>query len=230
MGKRCVFTYTNFQIQKEVVELNKQVCEKFTSHPHLNCNYQLLNYNGRDYYDVTPDQVIDYGLKELFFTQHYDTILILDIDCVPLNLRALEYTFEQAEKHILVGNVQRSNHIENDKHVYPAPSCVCITREMFGDLGFPSFGPTNRGDIGEELSYIAEQKSIPIEMFIPSHYETFPYQQSVPWDLNDELPKYGIGTTFVNSDGEELFYHLFQCRLNVFNQYFFDKCNKILTA
>lgn len=221
--KRCVFTYANFQVDEKIINLQRKVIQKFNSIE--NCDYQILRYKAKDP-EVVPDQVIDHGLSELF--KSYDTILILDIDCVPLSTRSLEYTFEQAEKDILVGNVQRSNHINNNKHVYVAPSCITLTWEMYNELGKLSFAPTNRGDIGEELSYRAEALNKNIEMYLPSKYEDLPYQSSEPWDLNDVLPKYGIGTTFVNSKNEEMFYHLFQSRVGVFNKLFYNKCSELL--
>ena len=77
------------------------------------------------------------------------------------------------------------------------------------------------------------EKNIPIEMFMPSKYEQLPYWTSKeedrkPWPLQDGQPEYGIGTTFVDKDGNEMFYHLFQCRLNVFNHLFFLKCASVM--
>jgi hypothetical protein len=34
---------------------------------------------------MTPDQVIDYGIQKLFYEDSYDTVLMLDIDCIPLS-------------------------------------------------------------------------------------------------------------------------------------------------
>ena len=98
-------------------------------------------------------------------------------------------------------------------------------------LGEPSFTITNRGDIGEELSYIAEQQAIAIEMFMPSKFEenpVWPNDVRKPWDLQDGQPQYGIGTTFVDDKGNEMFYHLFQSRVNIFNHLFFLKCASIM--
>ena len=228
--RRCIFSYANFQIEKEVLSHQQAVIEKFIYTPSIQvCHYHFLNYNAPDGV-VFPDQVIDYAFHELFFNKNYDTILMLDVDCIPLSARALEYTFWEAEvNRKLIGNVQRSNHLENDQHLYVAPSCMCITKDVFMQMGVPLFAPTNRGDIGEELTYIADKKNIPVETFLPSCYETLPCDSDNPWDLTDELPKYGIGTTFVNFLGEEMFYHLFQCRTGVFNHLFYDKCKNVLS-
>lgn len=228
MKKRAIFTYSNHQIEDRITYLQKQVINKFNTNKL--CKYEYLQYKKPDG-EMTPDQVIDYGINKLFYDDHYETILMLDIDCIPLSTEALEYTLDRAEQGVLVGNVQRSNHIENNKHTYPAPSCVALTRETFEKLGKPSFRVTNRGDIGEELAYIAEQKGVEIEMFMPGKHEDIPHWNTGErklWDLADGQPQFGIGTTFVDKNGKEMFYHLFQSRLNVFNDLFFLKCASIL--
>lgn len=227
MLKRSIFTYCNFQIEKEIPSLQKQVIDKFNTIP--NCKYEYLFYNKPDG-EIFPNQVINYALNKLFYQDDYHTILMLDIDCIPLNTRALEYCFQRAEENILIGNVQRSNHINNNQHIYPAPSCIAITKQMFEQLGNPSFDVTYRGDIGEELCYIAEEKNIEIEMFMPCSFQELAqgYNKREAWDLKDNQPKYGIGTTFVDKDNNEMFYHLFQCRLNIFNHLFKNKCKQLL--
>ena len=228
MKKRAIFTYSNHQIEDKISYLQKQIINKFNTDKL--CKYEYLHYKKPDG-EMTPDQVIQYGIEKLFYEDNYHTVLMLDIDCIPLSTHALEYTFERAEQGILIGNVQRSNHIENNKHIYPAPSCIALTKEMYEKLGKPTWSPTSRGDIGEELCYIAEEKGIEIEMFMPGKYEELPYftnTERKPWPLQDGQPEFGIGTTFVDKDGNEMFYHLFQSRLNVFNHLFFLKCASIM--
>lgn len=225
---RAIFTYSNHQIDDKISYLQRQVVNKFNTDPM--CKYEYLHYKKPDG-EMTPDQVIDYGIQKLFYIDNYDTILLLDIDCIPLSTEALEYIFKRAEQGVLIGNAQRSNHLENNKHTYPAPSCIALTKKMYEVLGRPSFNVTNRGDIGEELTYIAEQKGIEIEMFMPGKHEEVPYWNTGErklWDLADGQPQFGIGTTFVNKHGKDMFYHLFQSRLNVFNDLFFLKCASIM--
>lgn len=228
MKKRAIFTYSNHQIEDKIPYLQKQIINKFNTNKL--CKYEYLHYKKPDG-EMTPDQVIEYGLEKLFYEDNYHTILMLDIDCIPLSTHALEYIFDRAEQGILIGNAQRSNHIENNKHIYPAPSCIALTKETYEKLGKPNWKPTSRGDIGEELCYIAEEKGIEIEMFMPSKYEELPYftnTERKPWPLQDGQPEFGIGTTFVDKNGNEMFYHLFQSRLNVFNHLFFLKCASIM--
>jgi hypothetical protein len=223
--KRCIFTYCNYQIEDKIVTLQARVIDKLNTV--FNCKFEFLRYKGKDG-EMFPDQVIDYALEKLLYEDNYETILMLDIDCVPLSTEALEYMFEQAENGKLVGNIQRSNHIENNKHVYVAPSAVCFTRETFEKLGKPSFKITHRGDIGEELTYCAEDQNIPVEMFMPSKYERLPHRGDTAWKLADNMPEYGIGTTFINDKGQEMFYHLFESRTGANNDLFFLKCADIL--
>jgi hypothetical protein len=228
MKKRAIFTYCNHQIEDKIPYLQKQVIAKFNKNKL--CKFEYLHYKKPDG-EMTPDEVIEYGLNKLFYEDHYETILMLDIDCIPLSEQALEYIFDRAEQGVLIGNVQRSNHLNNDKHIYPAPSCICLTKEMYEKLGKPSWKPNIRSDIGEELAYSAEDKGIEIEMFMPKGYEELPHWNTgerKPWDLRDGDPQFGIGTTFVNKNGDEMFYHLFQSRLNVFNNLFILKCAKIM--
>jgi hypothetical protein len=228
MKKRAIFTYSNHQIEDKISYLQKQMIGKFNKNKL--CKYEYLHYKKPDG-EMTPDQVIEYGLEKLFYEDNYHTILMLDIDCVPLSEHALDYTFQRAEEGVLIGNVQRSNHLDNGKHIYPAPSCIALTRDMYEKLGKPSWKPNARSDIGEELCYEAEKQGIEIEMYMPGKYEEIPYWNTgerKPWDLRDGDPQFGIGTTFVDKDGNEMFYHLFQSRLNVFNHLFFLKCASVM--
>jgi hypothetical protein len=226
--KRAIFSYCNFQIEQEIATAQKNVINKLNTLP--NCKYEFLFYNKPDG-EVCPDHVINYAFNKLFYEDNYDTILMLDIDCIPLNTRALEYTFDRAESGVLIGNAQRTNYLKNDQHIYPAPSGVAITKSLFEKIGKPSFGVTNRGDIGEELCYKCEEAGVEVELYMPLNYEEEAYtynNQREVWDLKDGQPKYAIGTTFGDASSNEMFYHLFQCRLHVFNHRFFTKCNSIL--
>jgi hypothetical protein len=224
--KRCIFTYNNFQVDDKVAEYQRLVVEKLNTIP--NCYFEYLKYNAPDGV-VYPDAVIDYAFNKLFYEQNYDTILMLDIDCIPLSTEALRYMFESAEKNVMIGNIQRANHLENNKHTYIAPSAICISREYFDLLGKPSFIPTNKGDVGESLTYRAEEINLPMELLMPSTYEKLPYKRPEPWPLSDDMPCYGIGTTFVDKNNREMFYHLFQSSMNLHNDLFYDKCVNILT-
>lgn len=221
--KNAIFTYCNFQIDPRIAENQRKVVEHFTKgHPF---DFMPLFYNEPDGV-VFPDYVINYALKKLFYELSYDNILVLDIDCVPLSTDALYYIFEKASQGSLIGNAQRSLHIENNEHVFIGSSCFCINKNVFEQLGKPDMGPTVRGDIAEEFVYIAEEKNMPVEFLTPKFYESSP-QGIESWPLRAGMNNYGIGTTFMNSDGKEMFYHLFESRLNLNVERFIKKCNLI---
>jgi hypothetical protein len=224
--KNTIFTYCNHQINPAIAENQQKVVSKFIEGTGIDFN--PLKYNA-DCNDLFPDQVIDYALNVLFYEQGYDNVLILDIDCIPLSVHALDYVFGKASSGTLIGNAQRSHYIENDEHIFIGSSCICLNKSLFERLGKPSFHPTTRGDIAEELVYIAENQSEPIEFLIPHSYEASPYGAK-DWALTGDLRPYGIGTTFMTKDGTPMFYHLFESRTNLNVERFIAKVTQVLQA
>ena len=110
--KRAIFTFYNLSLDTDIVRLQAEVVNKFKN----NAFEYEKDYNSIDFLplcsqthgeEVIHPDAVDYGFHQLFVEQKYDTVLLLDVDCIPLNSYALEYTFEQAEKGKLIGNVQR---------------------------------------------------------------------------------------------------------------------------
>ena len=224
--KNCIFSYHNHQINPEIPKHQKLVLEKLTKD--MSMDYHPLFYNANDG-ELYPDQVIDYGINELFYNQMYDNILILDIDCIPLDTGALLRVFQQSSRGILIGNVQRSHYIENNEHLFIGSSCMCLSKRVYEALGKPKMTPTTRGDIGEEFTYKAEESNVPIEFFYPLSYEASPYGAK-SWALKNDLPHYGIGTTFESIDKRPRFYHLFESRTNLHVDKFITKCQSVLNS
>ena len=131
----------------------------------------------------------------------YKAVVILDIDCVPIRAGAIEMLLDLAEAGNLAGASARSNHIQNNEHVYAGPYCMAFTMETYRRLGSPDFRETERGDVGEELTYIAESRGVPVKLVwaVSSEEEHI-------WDLKDGL-RYGRGTTY-----EGGFWHAFMIR------------------
>lgn len=224
MRKKAIFTYSNFQISKDIIDYQKKVIDKFNTFDDV--TYEYVFYDAPDG-KVFPDMVIDDSLGNLFYRSGYDDVMILDIDCIPLSSNAIEYVFNKTAKGYLVGNIQRANHLNNNKHLYVGAPCCCFSKETFEAMGQPSSFVTQRGDICEEFTYLCEEKKIPIEFFLPSGYEALPHGGKA-WPLNDDLPEYGIGSTFVNADKEPMFYHLFESRTNLNIERFVKKCKELL--
>jgi len=224
--KNAIFSYCNHQINPEIPKYQKLVIDKLIKP--IGVDFHPLFYNANDG-DIYPDQVINYGLNELIYNQKYDNVLVLDIDCIPLSQQSLTHIFFRAGANVLIGNAQRSHYLENNEHIFIGSSCMCVNRTVFDKLGKPSMAPTVRGDIGEELTYLAEEKNVPIEIFYPQSYEASPYGVE-SWALKGDLPHYGIGTTFESDDKRPRFYHLFESRTNLHVDKFISKCESVLNT
>ncbi len=156
------------------------------------------------------------ALDRLMATTPYRTVVILDIDCIPTREGAIDDLIARAEKGHLAGAAQRSNHIENNEHVFAAPSCLALTKGTFDRLGRPPFRGTERGDCAEELTYRAEERGIPVDLYRPVHAE-------VPmWPLKGDKLVFGHGTTY---DGG--FYHLFESRNPENRARFIARCSAL---
>jgi hypothetical protein len=221
MNKRCILSYYNNKVDNKLARYQKMALDKLLQRTEINL-YQICYED-----NPTPDIVLDAWTKKLLYEESYNTILILDVDCVPLTQQALEYTFTQAEKNILIGNIQRTNHIDNNEHLFVGPSCMCFTKQFYDQIGRPSFEFTMRGDVGEEITYQAEHHNKEIEYYISYMYEKLPVD-GMPWKLSKGLPDYGVGATFINKHGQKMFYHLYQSIFHVHNNLFYNKCIEIL--
>ena len=221
--KRSILSFYDVAMDTRVVEYQQKVLERFNKTADY---YPLLSQKTEE--EILHYQGLDYGVGKLF-DDGYDTVLILDTDCIPLNSYALDYIFSQAENDILIGNAQRSMHINNDEHMYIGSSCLCLSKNLYEKFGRRTFAPDHiKADTCEYYSYDAEAHGVPIEIFMPKSY--IRDDLGGKWNLGKGRGSYGIGTTFVNSLGVEMFFHLFSSRQRVYNTYFYDKCEEILNT
>ncbi len=219
--KRAILTYYNDAIDKKLLFYQEKILKQFNTTAEylpLFCKVgedKILHYQG-----------LDYGAATLF-DNGYDSVLFLDVDCVPLNSYALDYIFNQAEKGMIIGNAQRSMHIKNDEHMYVGSSCFCLSKEIYEKFGRKTFAPDHiKADTCEYYTYYAEEQGVEVEIFMPKSYIRDPVD--CRWDLGKGRGRYGIGTTFANSLGVEMFFHLFSSREKVYNVYFYDKCEELM--
>ncbi len=66
------------------------------------------------------------------------SLLIVDIDCVPLNREIVERAFAFAEAGGIIGCAQVATHIDPMK-IYAAPMFSAISQKTWEELGRPSF-------------------------------------------------------------------------------------------
>jgi len=158
------------------------------------------------------------ALDEIIADADADPVIILDIDCVPLTADAIPALAARAAAGALAGCVQRANHIDNGAHLYVGAFCLAVGRPLWEQLGRPSFQPTGRGDVGEELTYRCEAAGAPVELLWPTRIE-----QDF-WDLT-EGRRFGLNTEY---DGA--FLHTFNIRSPEYQHRFIDRCRAILAA
>jgi hypothetical protein len=156
----------------------------------------------------------------------YDTALLLDIDAIPLTRSAVITTLRLAHRGALVGNIQRSNHIANDDHTFIAPSFMGIDIWKWHLWGKPSFMPTSRGDVAEEVTYRWEDNKGEVLYYMPIGFEAPPIE-APSWKLADGMPDYGCGTTF-GAEGVPVSYHAFQISHGKNVENFLAKCEAVL--
>lgn len=191
---------------RELAENNKKVCDFLG----LNVNYHNLN-NFR------------HGLwmNEVLNNVDSDVIGFFDIDCIPTNkdivYNAIEYCIKNDS---FIGIAQASNHIPPYHHIFAAPAFFFITKNCYKFLGNPSFLETNRSDVAQEVSYIAEEKMKQYRILYPLFYEK-PSIEGI-WNLG-HYGKYGIGTYF-----EGGIYHLYQGRFQNNVDLFKKRCQQII--
>lgn len=223
----CIASIFMQNIDQRMVKLQREVVAKYnvSKIPH----YSVLT-------DAQPGITMD-KLVDMLNDKGHDCIMFLDVDCVPLNDVALDYFFEQANRGKIIGDAQRSNHIENNQHVFCAPHNVTFRVDVYRQLKNPTFSPTPRGDVGEELTFVAEENNIPVEIIMPIRYDAPPIRMAwepanLPpyWDLADGMPKYGIGTTFGNEEFGEMFWHMYQSFHPGQTERFIKKCEELLNG
>ena len=218
---RAILSYYDKDMDKYLIDYHRKVMEKFKD---IADYYPLSCPKGKD--EVIHYQGLDYGVAKLF-DEGVENILILDTDCIPLSLYALEYTFNRSEDDVLIGNAQRSMHIDNDEHMYIGSPCLCLSKRIYEDFGRKTFAPDHiKADTCEYYSYYAEEKGCPMEIYMPKSY--IRDDLGVKWDLGKGRGNYGIGTTYVNDGGVEMFFHLFNSSQLRYNAYFYDKCDEVL--
>jgi len=235
----CIVSFFMENINPKTLGLQRSVVEKFNKSKHQYYMFKI---------DVPHAVGIDYfwamnGVKTKLFEESkveqqidHDVVLFLDIDCIPLCEDAIDFYLDQAMNGKIVGNIQRTNHLENGQHVFAAPSACAISRETFKKIGAPPAMETARSDVAEEWTWEAEKIGIPVELYMPLRFDRAPHKYDWEknkdpfWELADGMPVYGLGTTFGDKYGKELFWHSYQIFHPGQQEHFWAKCESILVS
>jgi hypothetical protein len=236
----CIVSFFMDNIDMKTVGLQKSVVEKYnvSKYPHYHVKTDMRHAVSIDYFWCMNGVKVDtFKGQNIEKKLDHDVILFLDIDAIPLSEAAIDYYIEKAANDRFIGNVQRSNHIDNNQHVFVAPSAAAISADSFLTIGKPSAIETSRGDVMEEYTYAAEKTGIvPVDFIMPKRFDAVPFRQAWEtnrepfWRLADGMPHYGIGTTFGDDEHGDLFYHNYQIFQPGQQERFWTKCESILTA
>lgn len=162
-------------------------------------------------------------MNEVLKASKADVVGFLDNDCVPLNRDIVITTANYVAQHkTFWGIAQASNHIGTKSHIFAAPAFFFIYRQIWFDLGCPTFAETARSDVAEEVSYIAEEKGLRYRAFYPTCFEQEPVEGA--WRLSN-YGFFGIGTVFGDS-----IYHLYQGRFQKNVDLFVQRCDEIVAG
>lgn len=234
--KACIASYYMPNIDKKTVRHQNDVIEKYNKSdvPFYCLQGQIKHGHFIDYFwkmngvDVKSMDgvVVDDKMKI-----DYDVVVFMDIDAIPLHEDAIDYLIDNASKGKLIGDAQRTGHIENNNHVFIAPSAMAISRDTFIKIGAPSAIETDRSDVMEEYTWEAELVGgIEFEFIYPTKYDKSPHRYDWEkdrrpyWSLENGLPNYGIGTTFGNEKFGDMFYHNFQIFQPGHQEMFWRRC------
>jgi len=202
-----IITFYDKKIKPLIVDLQRRVFERYGF---------TINQIMVDNWTTHGDAVDNY-LKNL--NDPDEIIVLFDIDAIPLNKKIIPLAVDWAKNNIgLFGNAQVAPKLKSphNKFIYVAASFLVFSVKTYNTLGRPSFNSTQRSDCGGELSHIAKEKGLPINLLLPNHAEI------ANFDL-DGTHSFGYGTTYSNNT-----YHAFESRFGKKDVFFINKCNSIL--
>lgn len=232
----CIISFYMSNIDPRTVQLQHEVVKKFNPSgiPHYQFLVQISHGLAIDYFWTLNGYRVNTISADVAQVYEHDAVMMLDIDCIPLSDRAIDYYFGAAYDGVLIGNAQRTNHLQNNQHVFAAPSASAITAGTFNRIGRPSAVETKRSDVLEEYTWAAEQHDVIVNRVLPLSFTEAPQRYSwedpnAPphWPLADGMPVYGLGTTYGDDQGP-LFYHQFQIRMPEQQEKFWAKCREVI--
>ena len=237
----CIVSFFMDNLDIKTVHKHAETVKKFNKSkvPHYHINTPMHHGASMDYiWHMMGLKHKTFGEQILAKNFDHDIVFFLDVDALPLNDWVIDEYIAQASRGKLIGNIQRSNHIENNQHVFAAPSAVALSVDTFLSLGKPSAIPNQRSDVGEEYTWAAEKAGVPIILHMPLRFDA-PPAECPSWALKDKMPVYGRGTTFGGNwwDGTEvialdspsdMIWHNFQSFHPNQQERFIAKCDELL--
>lgn len=177
---------------------------------------KVFNALGLDIVQIKSDDWKGHGgeIDSFLAETKEDVIIIWDIDCIPLYKEIVQKAYNEASLGAIFSVAQKASHIPNSI-IYASPAFFAISKATWVELGKPSFHATDRADCAGELTYLANEAKIDVQLLYPNAVER------PKWALNDEI-MFGLGTTYQNA-----IYHAFMSRKENGNM-FIKKCEQVL--
>lgn len=175
------------------------------------CLNAIKTTKGKDNYLTIHSVMIRDLIKNLNSNSY---CLLLDIDAFPLSEYALKLTFVLAMIKGINGNIQRTNCIKNDNHLFIGPSYICFYTKTIKNLKEFAWIANARSDVGEEITWQIPNL-VDHNLFRPLNTVFKPV-----WALEGNKSVYGIGTTF-GYNNYPINYHHFYSRNFVARLHFF---------
>lgn len=178
-----------------------------------------------EFEQVLTDKSHADSMTEYMQNTDLDYVIFLDIDAIPLSENSFAVLLSMTDNgKAIAGAPQRSNHLQNNEHVYVAPSIMCISTELYCSIGSPSAAKIkNRGDVAEEWTYAQEQAGGPICLLDVESFDPVPNDR---WFLKDGQ-EFGRNTKY-SKDSQILFFHSYQGRFKEQQDRFIQECKKVL--
>ena len=79
--------------------------------------------------------------------------LLIDIDAFPISTNSIKIAFATAFHKGVNGNIQRTNCLENNQHIFIAESFMCFYTKKVKHLGKKAWEANNRSDVSEEITW-----------------------------------------------------------------------------
>lgn len=225
----CFFTFfgQGGRQQQEVVRHARvmEYQQKIFTRFNIPMNYVENDFNYFDFgqaldgFANATKNVVDYWI-------HFD------IDAIPLRPDIVEEIYEKIkDKKTIWGCASQSNHIfvnGTKQHAYCNTSTFALSTEFYKKLGQPSFRNTNRGDMGEELTWKAQELGYTICLVYPRHFDGMTEEESktyqvAPYSDLDNGFKFGMGTTY-----SDMVYHATMQIVPRSTDLFVAKCESLL--
>lgn len=180
----------------------------------------VFQYFGLEITQILDDNISHGDFLNLTINseQTPDFLIFFDIDCIPLNKKAITKLIAQIrDRKSIAGAAQTANQFMQGKNIYVGPFFLGLSKTVYWNLNSPDMNDGAIWDVGGLLTMAARfQNEIKIHFWYPSSVE-------VPkWNLYKN-GKFGLGTTY-----SKLVYHAFETRLGESDNAFTHKCNEIL--